>query len=1394
MKRLLILGLGLSSVLGVSMAAAATPNAVMDTNSPQGAPSGKVAVMPLANQASMPRVLRAERVRRAAETKTVPAEYVGRKFYGSVTYADYITIPTYGLYEFNITDETIEHAPKVISMSCDWMAGARLRDRYYGVRPVSLFGRLTSVGYEEVDIINNKILRTRMTEEGSYADLPTNMAPDFTDGKIYGIMYNADLSGLDLAVFNPETLSFQVTGKFGGKFNPLVFAAAPNGKLYTISPDGDLYTVDKKTGRVSLVDYTGVNVAAYNQSMVWDSKTNKFLWAAVTPTGSKLYALDPETAQATFVMNIPHDSQLTGIYLEEDIQGDNTPAKITDLQLNWEQNGSQKGTATFTLPAVDGQGAALSGSLMVSVWIDSEVYKAEEVMKPGEKVTIPVDLSNDMHQVAVSVRSSKGYAPSTTIYKWAGFDSPKAVTDVQFSVADRQATVTWTASTESEHGGYLDPAKVVYNVWRMPTNELVAEGITESTFIDALPEAVRQYFYRIVPVNTDVVSKPGKSADSNVLVAGEAYHVPYYENWKEEGSEQLFTFVDNDEDEQKWIWFEWNRNWNFTNPGSGKGPCDDWFISPKVALEKDKVYRFTSNLRNSSMTGPETIALAYGTDVNNVSAFTKYGEWLLENGEDTDREYTFEVPEDGKYNMALVNVTQKGTGSSVLVNSIGVELVGSVFAPAVPAEFTVTPDADRLTQATLTFKAPVQDMRGNALSGNLTAKIYRDALEAPVHVMEGIAPGADCTWLDDIIEHAGTHKYRVIFENEHGAGMPAVGSAFIGIYGAPYFEACNSKTALKDFKLEVVGFTYDAQFPPLEMSLNAAEPSFEVTHFNTTEEEHEMYVHFPDMLLEDESVYKLKLDFKNSGYGNDVCAYEMRMGNEADKDMQDIVVGELPKNTLYVFAPQEFTIVNTEKAKKNLSMYIASRRKNDYTYLNFRNISLEYDGSALAPDSITNLRCASEASSIVSFIAPTIDYAYRELKENVKIEIYREGQPIALTTLENVAPGDTISWTDENALLGINKYMIVPENDHGRGRPAYVQAFIGLDVPSTPGDVGITPADDNQTATITWSRVRRGVNGGVLSDDLTYKVIQMVQGEEAVEYKTIKEGLTGTSYQLERTPTETQAMEFYGVVAVTPEGESTPGYYYTVLGKPYSLPFTESFPKGECTTGPWIGMHPAGALQSGPTASEGMATMNTYPQDEDGGSFFFLNGTMMDFESYIPVLTPKVTLKDVESGEISFWLYKGNQSGAYANIPSFSVYGSYNEGDFDLLGSTDWIETEAEWKKYVFPLDIYVGRPGNVIFQLVCRANGYMDFIVMDNFKVAEVEDNSVAGASSDDMAVYGLPGQLLTRGAAGKMVEVYAADGHLADRFISADSARAMASGIYIVRIEGRSFKVNIR
>ena len=149
----------------------------------------------------------------------------------------------------------------------------------------------------------------------------------------------------------------------------------------------------------------------------------------------------------------------------------------------------------------------------------------------------------------------------------------------------------------------------------------------------------------------------------------------------------------------------------------------------------------------------------------------------------------------------------------------------------------------------------------------------------------------------------------------------------------------------------------------------------------------------------------------------------------------------------------------------------------------------------------------------------------------------------------------------------------MPSNSYGRGNAVTVKSFIGYDEPVAPEGLSIVPSADNQTANITWTRPRRGVNGGVLNEDEMTFVLMRYFPEETDEAKRIqilRTGITGTSVVPERESTDNQELIYYGIATVTPQGVSEPSLYFTILGRPYPFPFHESFAAGEAASSQWL--------------------------------------------------------------------------------------------------------------------------------------------------------------------------------------------------------------------------------
>lgn len=1330
------------------------------------------------------------RVRQAA-----PAEWNGRKFKGALIMSNAwaemsITEIPYGIYDFTV-GESITSTPLYTQMVGDWMSGAPYRGSFYGIRNVNMFGTLTGSVNEVIDLTSYTQTH-QFFGPAEYSVLPSCMAYDFVDGEIYGAFYNDDLSGLNWVKYDTKTLQPDIVCSFRNRFNVLAMAAAPDGNLYAINTDGDLYTLDRKTSRASLVGFTGVNVAAYTQSMTWDPQSNTLLWAAITPTGSALYSLDPVNLSSTLIKRFADNEQIASLWIDTDTPMAGAPA-APQLAWNFSSPGAYDGNVSVTCP----------GAGKLTVWLDGEAVVEEQNVTTGQTVNIPFsNLDERTHHVSAVVKNDTGYSPVGEAFRYVGNDVPLPVTDLNFAENEGTATVTWTAPAVGVEGGYLNPAELFYKVVRIPENLEVASHLTSTTFTEQLPDGVRRYAYRVTPWNG---VKEGESTLSNSIIYGQSYTVPYVDDFSAEGALDVYTILDVDGNGETWHINPYSGN-NLVEAAvpydENTAQANDWLLTPNVRLEAGHVYRVTTHMRNMWTGTPEKIAFGFvpGTDLD-ISNMTSIREFEFNTPSMTleDQSADFSVPADGDYKLALGYLSEKGGGrGGVFMSQFRIEEVGLATAPAAPSALTVTPDPSKAQKATIAFTAPTLTLGGNALSGQLSANIYIDGGTEAIGTVSGIQPGAQATWTDNTDPAPGYHTYTVRCSNASGLGGDISAREFIGIFTAPFHDDVSTES-LPLYTFKAVGYTPDPNYP--EMTYGTyPEPCISVIHFNSTPDQQDLYIVLPEMRLNDESVYKLKFNLQGSYYAEG-CRYEVTYGTSPEPADQTNVAFAVDK-TGYGMEEREGLIVLPEGGDYYIAFHIVSAGNvDDYVSVSLNDIDLQYEGSALSPSVVTDLVAASELTSKLTMKAPAVDYAGRPLQELTKVEVYRNGSLLPVHTFENPTPGEELEWIDDNAVLGANSYFIVPSNSHGRGNAVTVKSFIGYDQPLAPSDFSILPSADNQTATISWTAPRRGINGGVVDEEeMTYTLLQLIPATDTTEAKTvvIKSGIKETSYTLERTPTDAQALEFYAVAAITPQGNSETAMNFTILGKPYALPFIETFPNGVASNNNWINAGNTNyGIQALPT-SEAILEANGYTgitdQNGDNGVFLMLNGYNGTSENPVPfaVLSPKVTLGDCTDPMLSFYVY--NIASGYQTVPSLRIFASNNEADFADLGTTQ-LDNSRTWTKVTYDLGQFAGRPGALLFQLVATAGGYLDPILIDNFSVYSKQNGieDILGNDSDSN-VMALSGAILTRGALGQQVDVFATDGTRVASWKADDRSRAVAPGIYIVRFAGRSYKVNVK
>ena len=228
------------------------------------------------------------------------------------------------------------------------------------------------------------------------------------------------------------------------------------------------------------------------------------------------------------------------------------------------------------------------------------------------------------------------------------------------------------------------------------------------------------------------------------------------------------------------------------------------------------------------------------------------------------------------------------------------------------------------------------------------------------------------------------------------------------------------------------------------------------------------------------------------------------------------------------------------------------------------------------PDSVTNVKVvpASEGqlSATISFVTPSKNLRGETLTSLSKAEILHNGTVCG--TIENPAVGTELSFVDNQyAVQGMNTYTVRVINEYGAGFDNEASAFIGIDVPLVPENVKLVNNGD-YTATMTWDAPgSTGVSGGYVDvDALTYTIYSIVNDEEGNAFAmTVAEDITETSAIVDLPETDEQTGTMYLLKAKSSSGESDYAVSNVLLtGKPFPLPFHESFLDGTFQNGPWF--------------------------------------------------------------------------------------------------------------------------------------------------------------------------------------------------------------------------------
>lgn len=498
----------------------------------------------------------------------------------------------------------------------------------------------------------------------------------------------------------------------------------------------------------------------------------------------------------------------------------------------------------------------------------------------------------------------------------------------------------------------------------------------------------------------------------------------------------------------------------------------------------------------------------------------------------------------------------------------------------------------------------------------------------------------------------------------------------------------------------------------------------------------------PAFNLSKDSVYQVSMDVKaEEGYCETV-AIAAGQKAEAASLTQTVLAPTKVDNVNYrtlstVFAPKHDGACHI--GVHALSLYA----EGSYLYLD--NLKVKCIGSVKCPGAVTEVKAEPVGASTdrkvaISFKAPVVNMGGETLTANLKhITVKRLMDNKVVETFSNIIPGDICQMTDTPSADGTVSYEITAENAVGKGETVTVSTYVGLDQPGAVENLRISSSDDGQV-TASWNAPSKGKHGGLIDKASLKYNIANVDGS-SLKNTTVSE--PSFSEQMTMKGDE-QRLAWYVITPRTQQGKGIAASTDTIfVGKPYAVPYAESFAKRSMQRGPWYGSMSA-------LAEWNIMQYGTYADaaDLDNGFIAFstvTTGASSDF------IGPKITLKDTHNPRLTFYVWNMKRSIHHLRVALRTPDGKRHQLDDILPNDFDGEDNDGRWLKYSYNLSdlrsyeyvqlIFTGMGGNTE-DLTSIVPLYVDQINVDdplsfNLTMGDVSAMIDKVSVGDDVTVF---------------------------------------------------------
>lgn len=654
------------------------------------------------------------------------------------------------------------------------------------------------------------------------------------------------------------------------------------------------------------------------------------------------------------------------------------------------------------------------------------------------------------------------------------------------------------------------------------------------------------------------------------------------------------------------------------------------------------------------------------------------------------------VKDNGKQRFYVT--TQNGIGSSPKTKVL--KYVG-YDTPEAPSDVELEINSKDGT-AKLSWTKPSKGLN-DAYIGTLKYDIvrYPDSLKVGQAI-------ADTTFTETLPKNAlQFYKYGVVACNDtmRSSERMSNGVAFGKAMATPYLEDFSNEDDFNFFT--VIDVNADKRTWGWYWGRNGESPSARYTYSSRNAADD--WLISPPIALKGGREYTLSFKARTSTtkYSVEEERFEVKYGQGTTvADMAETII---PPTVISNSVDSVITASIVAKEDKDVNIGIHSISDSYQYYWFIDDLAIDEGQSLATPDSVSGFSVASgdkgAHTAKLTFTLPAKDRKGDMLSGGITKVIVVRDDSIAVDTLtDGLDAGHTISYTDIEAPAGLHHYTVVAYNANGKGRIAPRKSvFVGVDTPVAVDESAIKAVGDSSSVEISWNPVSTGQNGGYIDPAELWYTVYNTSGNVPKEAVDSVKGTDHISISIGGSSEQTLGK--YAVTVKNATGESNMAYVRPlVTGKPYALPFAESFKLGR-KAGLW--------WSPDASADSEWGTITTVPDGDDGALAFLGKGDLAIIN------TGKISLRGASNPKLKFSIRPDSSLAA-----KIHVYVQNPDGTADSLATVDF-DGSKSWRRISVPLKQYAEKP---YIMLSFRGEGTTtDYAYVDSVNVRDFKENDLA-------------------------------------------------------------------